>query len=85
MFCEIDDYCKDYELSCRKYLTTNNVKLINPKSSMALSEIMTIVVYFHQSRFRDFKSYYKTMILGMLKSYFPKSVSYSRFVELIRY
>lgn len=52
---------------------------------MALSEIMTIAVYFHQSKFRDFKSYYKTMILRFLKSYFPKSVSYNRFVELMRY
>ena len=85
IFCEIDDYCKDYELSCRKFLIDDNLKSVISKSSMTLSEIMTILVYFHQSRFRDFKSYYKTMILGFLKSYFPKSVSYNRFVELMRY
>jgi hypothetical protein len=85
MFCEIDDYCKEYEQNLKKFLNKDELKRIIPKSSMALSEIMTIAVYFHQSRIRDFKAYYKIMILGVLKSYFPKAVSYTRFVELMRY
>ena len=42
IFCEIDDYCKEYEL-----IWDDNLKSIIHKSSMTLSEIMTIVVYFH--------------------------------------
>lgn len=84
-FCEIDDYCKEYEIMCKKHLTDKEYKETNPVTSMALSEIITILINFHTSKYRDFKSYYKIMILGLLKSYFPKAVSYSRFVEIMRY
>lgn len=84
-FCKIDDFCNEYEIMCRKYLTYNEYKKTIPRTSMALSEIMTILVRFHTSRFRDFKSYYLTVILGTLKSYFPKALSYNRFVEVMRY
>ncbi|MGN1411502.1 MAG: IS982 family transposase, partial [Oscillospiraceae bacterium] len=84
IFCDIDDFCKDYEEYCTKSLLMDKNTII-PKTTLSLSEIMTIVVYFHQSKFRNFKSYYKTIILGFLKSYFTKSVSYNRFVELMRY
>ena len=84
-FCKIDDFCNEYEIMCRKYLTYNEYKETIPRTSMALSEIMTILVRFHTSRFRDFKSYYLTVILGTLKSYFPKALSYNRFVEVMRY
>ena len=83
IFCEIDDYCKEYETNNQKLLCDEECKNINYRTSMALSEIMTIVIYFHQSKYRNFKSYYKCMILGILKPYFPKSVSYNRFVEIM--
>jgi hypothetical protein len=67
MFCEIDDYCKTYEQDINKLLNKDELKQMIPRSSMALSEIMTIVVYFHKSKMRDFKAYYKIMILGVLK------------------
>jgi hypothetical protein len=85
MFCKIDDYCKVYEQNIKKLLNKDELKQTIPKSSLALSEIITIVVYFHQSKIRNFKAYYKIMILGVLKSYFQKAVSYTRFVELMRY
>lgn len=85
IFCDIDDYCKDYEILCQKLLTDKEYKQTIPSTSMSLSEIMTIVVNFHNSKFRDFKSYYITMIRGVLKSYFPKSLSYNRFVEIMKY
>ncbi len=67
MFCEIDDYCKEYEQNLKKLLNKNESKLkeIISKSSMVLSEIMTIAVHFYQSRIRNFKAYYKIMILGI--------------------
>ena len=42
---------------------------------------MTILLYFHFGTFRNFK-HYLFFINGMMKSYFPKAVSYNRFVEL---
>ena len=41
---------------------------------------MTILLYF--GTFRNFKHYYLFFIKGTMKSYFPKAVSYNRFVEL---
>ena len=49
---------------------------------MSDSEIMTILLYFHFGTFRNFKHYYLFFIKGTMKSYFPKAVSYNRFVEL---
>ena len=43
---------------------------------------MTILIYFHQMRYRDFKTYYTQFVQVYLRSEFPCLVSYSRFVEL---
>jgi hypothetical protein len=53
------------------------------KPSLAVSEVMTIVIYFHMSRYRDFKTYYTQYVLKHLRSDFPHLVSYTRFVELM--
>ncbi len=50
---------------------------------MSLSEIMTILISFHQSHYRDFKSYYLEHVCQYWNEAFPKLVSYSRFVSWI--
>ena len=49
---------------------------------MSVSEIMTIVILFHLSHYRTFKDFYNECLLMNMRKYFPKFVSYSRFVEL---
>lgn len=44
---------------------------------------MTILIYFHQMRYRDFKTYYTQFVQVYLRSEFPTLVSYNRFVELM--
>ena len=44
---------------------------------------MTIMIYFHQMRYRDFKTYYTQFVQGYLRAEFPRLVSYTRFVELM--
>jgi len=51
---------------------------------MSLSEIMTIVINFHNSGYRTFKKYYKIFVTGYLKHLFPKLLGYGRFVELMK-
>ena len=46
------------------------------------SKLVLKLVYFHFGTFRNFKHYYLFFIKGTMKSYFPKAVSYNRFVEL---
>ena len=47
------------------------------------SEIMTILIHFHQFHYRDFKAFYAGHVLAYLRSDFPRLVSYSRLVSLI--
>lgn len=44
---------------------------------------MTLLIYFHQMRDRDFKTYYTQYVQVHLRVEFPRLVSYSRFVERI--
>ena len=39
IFCDIDDFCKEYEAYCTQHLLMDKQQII-PKTSMALSEIM---------------------------------------------
>ncbi len=46
------------------------------------SKLVLKLVYFYFGTFCNFKHYYLFFIKGTIKSYFPKAVSYNRFVEL---
>lgn len=50
---------------------------------ISLSEVMTILIFYHLSSFRNFKVYYRDGVLGHFKSDFPQAPSYNRFIELI--
>ena len=80
IFCDVDDFCKEYEKYCEHHLLMDKEHVI-PKTSMSLSEIMTIVIYFHLSNQRTFKWYYIKFVGVVLRPYFPKQVSYNRFVD----
>ena len=45
---------------------------------------MTIVIYFHQSGYRNFKTFYIQHVCMVYSQAFPKLVSYSRMVRLIQ-
>ena len=70
IFCDIDDFCKEYEEYCTHHLLVSREEII-PQTRMYLSEIMTIVIYFHLSHYRTFKWYYKHYVEKILKPYFP--------------
>ena len=82
IFCDIDDFCKEYEEYCTHHLLLDKNQVI-PKTSMSMSEIMTITVYFHLSQYRTFKWYYKNYSSEQMREYFPKLVSYNRFIEIM--
>lgn len=81
IFCDVDDFCRSYTEYTGKHLITDGSEETE-KTRMSLSEIMTIVIYFHLSNHRTFKWYYKNYICGYLQDYFPKRLSYNRFVEV---
>lgn len=43
---------------------------------------MAIVIFYHLSGYKCFKYYYQQGILKTYRSYFPKAVSYNRFIEI---
>lgn len=83
VFCDVDDFCITFESQWHRQLICHTQK---PPviSKLSLSEIMTIIIYFHQSAFRNFKHYYQRLITPHKSDYFPNLVSYNRFVELMK-
>ena len=82
IFCHVDDFNKAFikELQTHQ-LTTGSRRRIKP-SSMSESEVMTIIIFFHLMRYRDFKHYYLFHVCEHMNNEFPHLVSYNRFVEL---
>jgi hypothetical protein len=81
LFCDIDDFCLFFEPLWKQRLLETRQR--NRPSGLCLSEVMTIIILFHASRYRDFKSYYTGHVLKHLAWAFPRLVSYQRFVELM--
>jgi hypothetical protein len=81
LFCDIDDFCLLFEPLWRRKLLETRQR--NRPSTLCLSEVMTIVVLFHASSYRNFKAYYTEHVMKRYAWAFPRLVSYQRFVELM--
>ena len=84
LFCRIDDFYLVFE----KFLTSRSLQDDKPietrgrPRSLHDSEVMTILIAFHQSGFRTFKHFYEKHVCVYWCAEFPNLVSYSRFVQL---
>ena len=86
IFCVIDDFCKEFEPMLEQKKLNNKKspkRRRRRKGFMSLSEIMTILMMFHLSKMKTFKDFYFKIIRVYFKSYFPKLLSYNRFLEWI--
>jgi hypothetical protein len=83
LFCDIDDFCQVFEPELKRRLFADGSKQRHRQATLCLSEVMTIIVWFHASAYRTFKDYYTREVLRHLRWAFPHLVSYSRFVELM--
>lgn len=82
VFYEVDEFCKVFE-RWMKQRTIGSHPDKPSRYTMTLSEIMTILIFFHLTKYRTFKDYYKGYVPHFLKPFFPNLVSYNRFVELM--
>ncbi len=83
LFYLVDEFCKEFEPRWKAQLLTSGVaKRVKP-SALSLSEVLTILIYFHQSNHKTFKGYYTGYVSAQLTADFPNLVSYGRFVELM--
>ena len=84
LFCKVDDFFLMYEA----YQQTHCLPSGEPpetrgrRRSLHPSEVMTLLIAFHQSGYRTLKHFYQRHVCVYWGSEFPNLVSYSRFVQL---
>ena len=83
LFCSVDDFWQQFAPQWQQELLTSGQRQRIRLTQMHPSEIMTILILFHQSHYRTFKAYYTEYVHRHLQSEFPTLVSYQRFVELM--
>lgn len=82
-FVALDDFYKEFEQEVKKCQLENGfTKVRNRKSLMSESEIMSILLLFQYGHFTNFKHFYIHYVQKHLTDCFPKTLSYSRFIQL---
>jgi len=79
-----DEFCKEFSktLEGAQLTTDNSKKTRNKPCKFTDSEVITILIAFHLGGYRNLKNFYLNYVQKVLKSEFPQTVSYNRFVEL---
>lgn len=83
LYCSVDDFWKFFKSEWDKHLIDRTWPH-GPDPQLSTPEMMTIIILFHQSHFRNFKHFYCDYVLKFLRKEFPKLISYSRFVYLMK-
>ena len=85
LFCHVDDFCQAFLPTWRSHLlpSADGKRRRQRARRLSQSEIMTILIAFHQSHYRDFKAYYNEQVCQNWQSEFPGLVSYQRFIEFV--
>lgn len=83
LYCTIDDFWKSFRQEWDKHLMDTGKSKRGPEPELTLPEMMTIVILFHQSNYRTFKYFY-SYVCNYFRKDFPKLISYSRFVYLMK-
>jgi len=83
LFVSVDDFCQEFLPFWERKLLQDGSKKRRRAGQLSVSEIMTIIIHFHQSHYRDFKTYYADHVCQHLRGEFPNLVSYERFVSLM--
>jgi hypothetical protein len=84
LFVAVDDFWQIFRPAWHEHLLASGTRQRIRPSRLSESEIMTIVILFHQSQYRNFKAFYLGYVCRHLKQDFPQLVSYPRFVTLMQ-
>lgn len=82
VYCDVDDFCRIFLPAWQSSLLPERKTKRHRSFTMSPAEVMTLLILFQGSNYRDFKHYYIDYVSCVLKGEFPKQVSYNRFVEL---
>ena len=84
LFYSVDDFCKSFEPWYKKQLICDHKKKTRKRDShLKLSEILSILIAYHQSGMSCFKYFYQELTLHQ-RHLFPKLVHYARFMVMIK-
>jgi hypothetical protein len=83
LFCHVDAFCHTCVPQWEQELPAQGQRARRRTGQLAMRDVMTIIIHFHQMRFRDFKPSYVVYVRGHLCRAFPHAVRYQRFVELM--
>ena len=83
LFVHVDDFCRSFLPNLEQHLLDSGAVKRHRERSLSISEVMIILIHFHQSHYRNFKAYYCEHVLPHLRGEFPGLVSYTRFVDFI--
>ena len=83
LFVNVDDFCQVFLPQLEQQMLTSGAIKRRRTRSLSVSEVMTILIHFHQSHYRNFKAYYCEHVVPHLHQEFPGLVSYTRFVDFI--
>ena len=82
LFCAVDDFRQAFQPHWHRVTLERNGGRKVRATQLSPSEIMTVLIHFHQSHYRSFKAHYTQYVLMHRRAEFPALVSYNRFVEL---
>ncbi|GFO74862.1 transposase, IS982 family [Bathymodiolus platifrons methanotrophic gill symbiont] len=83
LFCDADDFCKVFIPEWEKTQIESSEKKRRRKRCISTSEIISLIIYYHQSGYGTFKWFYLRYLPRNLSGAFPKAPSYNRFIELL--
>ncbi len=83
LFCHVDDGCRVFEPKLEQTRLSADNKARKRGKILTLSEIMTILIAFHQNHYRNFKHFYLDHVCVYWRQEFPQLPSYQRFIEWI--
>lgn len=79
LFCTVHDFWKNFEPVWNRH----SIGLKSKRCpSLCMSEVITILIFFHVSGYREFKRFYLYEICMHLRKEFPKAPSYTQFLAL---
>ncbi|AFL74834.1 hypothetical protein Thivi_2934 [Thiocystis violascens DSM 198] len=71
VFCDVDDFCQEFLPDWHRQLLTQGERRRQRASRLTLSEILMILIVFHQSQYRTFKAFYLLHLSRYARAEFP--------------
>ena len=82
LYCHVDEFYQHFEPVWHQHQLAAGSSTRRRRGQLSMSELLTIVLHFHQAHYRDFQAYYLQSVAVQLRTAFPTLVSDQRFVEL---